>query len=169
MKNLKTKSIGVSLIEIMLVISILTIITLMSTRYFYVTRNAQRATEAAETVKYIVAASERWLATNTDYTNLTLQALVDRDYLPASFDNKNNPSNPWGGGIIVSGAGNTLTISLTNLDSKGCIAVASNLLHEACDQTTAPVAFCTPVGVFSNYTATITIPQTCYSPQLAPT
>jgi Tfp pilus assembly protein PilE len=168
MRALKIRATGVSLIELMLVIAILTIIVLMSTRYFYVTRNAQRVNETTEMIKNIVAASERWLATNNDYTGLTLQTLVDHDYLPKSFDVSNNPTNAWGGTIAVTGTSNTLTIILNNLESKSCVGLASNLATESCIQATPPTAFCSPIGGLANYTITLTIPQTCFMPSLAP-
>jgi prepilin-type N-terminal cleavage/methylation domain-containing protein len=108
---------GFSLIELVLVISIVAILIMAVGLTSGVRENA-KVHSASESVKALRTAAESYIAAgNMTYTGITVSGLQALGYLPASFSATG--SNPWGGNYAV--APNTDTnkvdISLTNVSS----------------------------------------------------
>src|SRR3989338_2429435 len=92
---------GIGLLELTLALAIIAVLLLMATRYYQMARFSQQINEGIDVIQSVHGAAERWHAINDNYADISLQALVDRDFLPAMADQRESPANPWGGGITV--------------------------------------------------------------------
>lgn len=89
---------GVTLLEIMLVLAIAAMVIVMSIRYYQSASNNQKVANALNIITAIVAAGESVLTAQGSLTNASSQIAA---YLP----NSTLPDSPWGGAISISGAG----------------------------------------------------------------
>ncbi len=87
---------AVSLLELMLCITVISILLFIGTRYFANVKYQQRLNHAATMVRNIISAANTWATRHPDYTTITLQNLIKVNLLPLNYD-----KNPWGGTIVV--------------------------------------------------------------------
>lgn len=105
MKRLKT-ILGVTLLEVMLVLAIIAIIIVLSIRFYQSASSAQQATAALSQVQSIVAAADA-LTPSSDYSAASLPAdIATYLHVPAG----SNITMPWGATVTISGSANILTI-----------------------------------------------------------
>jgi len=155
------KVIGIGLLEIMLVLSIMSLIITLATRYFIVTAASQKTNEAVEMVNNIATAGERWLVAHNDYSELTsLEDIQNRNFFPETISDTSG--NPWGGSITVSGSKNSMVIELGGIPSANCLSLANKLLPATCDPTYKATDFCDTKDASSSFAIKITQPNTCY-------
>lgn len=99
---------GISLLEVLLSLSIIAIILVMATRYFFVANNNNKINTTVSQVGGLVAAVNTWKGIKTTYEGLSVQALYDAGQLndfPGLDDGSTSSvtlKNLWGGTIDVS-------------------------------------------------------------------
>jgi len=94
-----TKKSGFTLIELVLVISIVALL-LMAIGVTSGVRESARVHAAAESVKALRTAAESYIAAGSmTYTGITVAGLQTAGYLPAGFSATG--SNPWGGNYTI--------------------------------------------------------------------
>jgi len=104
MKKSPQSMLGVTLLEIMLVLAIAAMVIVMSIRYYQSASNNQKIAAGLNAVTSIIAAGESVLGATGSLST------VATDALPYLSGNK-IPNSPWGGAMSISGAGpSTYTI-----------------------------------------------------------
>jgi Tfp pilus assembly major pilin PilA len=117
MKKSSRTLLGVTLLEIMLVLAIAAMVIVMSIRYYQSASNNQKVASLLNSITGIVAAGEGLLGTTGSLgtANAGLQA-----YLPGAA----MPSSPWGGPIsITNQAANTYTINVPSVPGSVCTQI----------------------------------------------
>ena len=95
MKRSFKSMLGVTLLEIMLVLAIAALIIVMSIRYFQSASTNEKVNAAVDTVTGIVAAGENYNNANGSFSGITASSL--NSYLPGGKP----PASPWGGSITI--------------------------------------------------------------------
>lgn len=83
-----SKQKGVTLIEVMLVLAIVSIILVTATRYYRTTVTTQRANETLAFMTNMVGGMEVWRGARFNYANITLRGLRDGGYLPIEINDQ---------------------------------------------------------------------------------
>lgn len=106
---------GVSMLELMLVIVIMTILVLGATRYFIVARDNLKITQTLGMINEVATASFEWTkGSQQGFSGIGLSDLVNKNLLPAKYLQNRN-INPWFGSLELSGSDKDLTITMTNI------------------------------------------------------
>lgn len=108
MKKFPKAMLGVTLLEIMLVLAIASMVIVMSIRYYQSASNNQKINAALNTITGIVAAGESYLAGSpaNGFNGVTMATF--NPFLGGA-----SPVSPWGGQISISAVGATsYTISM---------------------------------------------------------
>lgn len=124
------KNLGISILELLLALAIIAILLVMAVRYFELTRVAQQINDALHIISNIDTASESWLATHDDFTNVTLQSFIDDSLVPANFAQQH--VNPWNGDIEINANEKNnlaLDISFTNVPKNICQDLKNNVMQ----------------------------------------
>lgn len=121
------KQAGISLLEVLLSLSIIAIILVMATRYFFVANNSNKINTARQQVGAVVAAVNAWKDKNPTYQpqtgeTLEIATLYNDGFLAHSSSLVTDGGapelyNPWGYQITVSAVSGTsaqLTTTLPN-------------------------------------------------------
>jgi type II secretory pathway pseudopilin PulG len=146
---MKTKILGISLLELMLSLAIIAIILVAAMRYYQTTRESQQVNAAAEMVTAVYSAGASWIQFNKDFSGVNIAAFVSNGSLPASFANPN--ANPWGGAINTAPGQTTppntfaLTVSLTHVSTTACSDLAAKVQAKMPNAT----ANCSLIGIGS--------------------
>jgi major structural subunit of bundle-forming pilus len=131
--------VGVTLLEIMLVLAIAAMVIVMSIRYYQSASLSQKLNTAMSIITGVSAAAENYLNQKGTYSTLTNATLSA--FLPGSSD----LSSPWGGKIEIKGATDgTFTMTLNNIPATACTQLKALL------QTNKKVSLpdgCTPVTI----------------------
>ena len=134
MKRSLQAVLGVTLLEIMLVLAIAAMVITMSIRYYQSASLNQKVTAALNSVTAVVAAGESVLSAQgvTGFTGTN--AANFNPFLPGGAP---LPS-PWGGTIVPAGTGaNTYTITIPNVPNAACTQLRA--LVQQNNRMTAPV------------------------------
>ncbi len=129
---------GISLLEVLLSLSIIAIILVMATRYFFIASNNNRINDAREEIGLVVAAIHSWKGQNAQYdSNLDVSRLYNDGFLPKStylVINGTSASlyDPWGGQISVAGANNGATITANFPNYNDCLAIQNSYAEATC-------------------------------------
>lgn len=99
MKKSPQSMLGVTLLEIMLVLAIAAMVIVMSIRYYQSASNNQKITAGLNTVLGIVSAGESVLGAKGSFNSIATDAL---NYLP----NGVVPNSPWGGAMSITSQAN---------------------------------------------------------------
>ena len=112
---------GATLLEVMLVLSIVGLIILMSVRYYQSATTSSQIQQAMGIVQAITAAADNIAANGTGYASATsanIAAIAGAGILKA----------PWGGGVTISNQGATgYTVSIASTPVAVCSSVAIKL------------------------------------------
>lgn len=122
---------GFSLIELVLVISIIALL-IMAVGVSSGVRENAKVHSASESVRSLRTAAESYIAVgNMTYTGITISGLQTLGYLPASFSATG--SNPWGGNytIAVNTDVNKIDISLTGVSSSAAARLSALFANSA--------------------------------------
>jgi type II secretory pathway pseudopilin PulG len=120
-KTVKTM-LGVTLLEIMLVLAIAAMIIVMSIRYYQSASSAQQANAIIEQIQAIVAAADSLAQSSGSYQSANLSANL-KTLLPS-----NAMSTPWGGAINVSSnSASSYTIKISNPPTAVCLLMVTRL------------------------------------------
>ncbi|OGT52727.1 MAG: hypothetical protein A3F17_03445 [Gammaproteobacteria bacterium RIFCSPHIGHO2_12_FULL_41_15] len=133
---------GNSLLEILLVITVSSVLILLAVRYFTVVDLNMRVARAISQVDIISRASYEWLEYDqkADFSMISKDALIHSGLLQA-----NDFKNPWGGTIMVAPGSdhNHVKIELNHLSPYACQGLSRHLetiafanASSACDSGT---------------------------------
>ncbi|MCD6039799.1 MAG: hypothetical protein K0S27_1199 [Gammaproteobacteria bacterium] len=126
MKKFLKSMVGVTLLEIMLVLAIAAMVILMSIRYYQSASNNQKINSALNVITAIVSAGESYLTTAPSGG---LSAVANANFAP--YLGGTMPTSPWGGPVTVTGAtATTYTISMPASTAAGVCTQMSALLAQ---------------------------------------
>src|SRR3990167_4850439 len=110
---------AISLLEVLLSLSIIAIILVMATRYFFVASNNDKVNIVRQQIGSLVAAINSWKNQNPQYTSdLTVETLSNDGFLANSrslSEDKSTLYDPWGDTInlqTIAGSGAQITVDL---------------------------------------------------------
>ena len=111
---------GVTLLEIMLVLAIAAMVIVMSIRYYQSASMNQKINATLNNITGIVAAGESYLAATGTLAGLTAANLTP--YLPGGA----MPFSGWGGAMsITAGGANSYTINIPSVPGTACTQLLS--------------------------------------------
>jgi type II secretory pathway pseudopilin PulG len=114
MKRSFKSMLGVTLLEIMLVLAIAAMVIVMSIRYYQSASTNQKINAAVNSITGIVAAGENYLSANGTFSGLNSSMVAP--YLPGG----KMPNSPWGGPMSISSAATVdYTIKIPNVPAAG--------------------------------------------------
>ena len=122
---------GFTLIELVLVISIIAIL-IMAVGLTSGIRDNAKVNSAAQSIRTLRTAAENYIAAgNMTYTGITIAGLQTSGYLPAGFTATG--SNPWGGNylIAVNSDPGKVDISLTAVTSTAATRLSTLFANSA--------------------------------------
>lgn len=140
---------GISLLEIMLVIVIISAISLSATRYYLVTREGARVAQAADVIHNIAEASYTWVQAQSGFSGISLSVLTDTKLLPDDYSTNPTKINPWHGSLDLSvNSDNNLQVTLGSISSYNvcqdlAAKVAKSAASAVCTQTSTGTAIVT--------------------------
>ncbi len=109
MKKSPQSILGVTLLEIMLVLAIAAMVIVMSIHYYQSASNNQKIAAGMNTIMAVAAAGESYLATGPSTGLQSASNSTLSPYLGGTM-----PTSPWGGAITVAGVSSTsYTITMT--------------------------------------------------------
>lgn len=130
-KSFKTM-LGVTLLEIMLVLAIAGIIIAMSVRYYQQAATNQKVTAGVSAVTAVVAAAEQWKLKGAKLT--TLSSTANPPSLENYFPEGTAPLSPWTNvALSYSGAGGadrTYQVVIQTTDQGGCKILAEQIASQ---------------------------------------
>ena len=141
-------SLGISLLELMLALIIISTIIFSGIRFFRVARESERVTAAVSQVRQVAKASYQWLAGNTDFSSVSIQALVSAGLLPTNFSD-GTKANPWSGIISVSASSanpQQIQIELDSLPAASCESLKEKLANSGTGCCVSAVTTCDKAG-----------------------
>lgn len=142
MKKIAYQS-GISLLEVLLSLTIIAIILVMATRYFFLATNNDRINMTREQIGSVVAAIHGWKNQNPQYdTGLSISMLYNDGFLYKSSNMVVNGAppestaklyDPWGSPIIVKGASDHAEINLQLPKYSACRSLQNSYPDATCD------------------------------------
>lgn len=120
MKRIK-HMLGVTLLEIMLVLAIAAMVIVMSIRYYQSATSSEQANAVLGQVTAIVSAADGLAQAAGSYASVTTGTI-------GAVVGSNNMVSPNGGAITFTGAASTFTISIANMPAAVCAQVNARLL-----------------------------------------
>jgi len=127
---------GFTLIELVLVISIIAIL-IMAVGLTSGIRDNAKVNSAAQSVRTLRAAAENYIAAgNMTYTGISISGLQTSGYLPAAFSA--TASNPWGGNYAIAANASDsskVDISLTSVGSTQATRLSALFANSAASTT----------------------------------
>lgn len=141
MKILRKFMRAISLLEVLLSLSIIAIILVMATRYFFVATNNDKINIVRQQVGSLIAAVNSWKNQNPQYTAaLTIAQLSTDGFLANSrslSDDKTTLFDPWGDAIsLQSVQGTGAQISVTLPKSSDCNSLQNSYPDGECANAT---------------------------------
>lgn len=117
---------GISLIEVVLVLTVIIALGMLSVRYFQQTAEAQRIVKAATMINEGVKGARTWLEGHEDYCDgggITTAKMVALNLLPENYDDSD--VNPWGGHLSIEGlaiaSGCELDLVMNQIPRRSCL------------------------------------------------
>lgn len=148
MKKSFRTMLGVTLLEIMLVLAIAAMVVVMSIRYYQQAASNQRVNAMVDIITGFVAAGESYLNAAGSYTQVNASKLAP--YLP----NGSMPASPWGGAITIpTKTATTFTISIPSIPGTDCTKMNNLLIQQS--QNVA-IGTCPAAGANGPVTVTLT-------------
>lgn len=132
---------AISLLEVLLSLSIIAIILVMATRYFFVATNNDKVNILRQQIGSLVAAVNSWKNQNPQYTEtLTIQQLSNDGFLANSrslSEDKSILYDPWGDQITLNGiTGTGAQISVNLPKASDCNSLQNSYPDGTCSDTT---------------------------------
>jgi len=141
---------GISLLELLFAILVVTTVIFMATRYVKVGQDGANVTKAITQIRTVVEASYDWVRVEPNFCGkgnfadhncldpaqqLSLQKLVDSKLLPKEYDNKD--ISPWRSEMIVAPQGlDELKITIKDVPETACLALEGRLRSDKQDKDT---------------------------------
>jgi|GEM_PF-2146015 len=131
-RSLFKQHLGLSLLELMLVLTVVATILLASTRFFRIATENAKVNNAVSMIHEITDASFKWYETNPafDNGNFNFQTLVNMQLLPIKYFNPSKPAikNPWNGGISIEAFGpEHFNVNMTGVPVVSCTKLKNQL------------------------------------------
>ncbi len=129
--RLRSRKSGFTLIELVLVISIIALLIMAIGLTSGIRENA-KVHSAAESVKALRTAAESYIAAGSmTYTGITVAGLQTSGFLPAAFSATG--SNPWGGNYVIAPNtdANKVDISLTAVSASAAARLSALFANSA--------------------------------------
>ena len=142
MKKFKSSMLGVTLLEIMLVLAIAAMIIVMSIRYYQSAGTSNQANAVLQQIQAITAMADNLAQTNGSYSQISSGTL--KPLLPG-----NSFTAPWGGAITIS---NPTTISYDVSIASTPGAVCTLILNRLKNNAQYTGVTCPPSGGNLTYT-----------------
>ena len=121
---------GISLLEVLLSLSIIAIILVMATRYFFVASNTDRVNIARQEVGELIAATHSWKNQNPTYDpSLTINQLYQDGFLATSSSlsaARDKMYDPWGNEITYTASATGVSISMTTPSAGDCTSLLNS-------------------------------------------
>jgi Tfp pilus assembly protein PilE len=117
MKRTFKSMLGVTLLEIMLVMAIAAMVIVMSIRYYQSASSNQRVAAGADVLTGFVGAAVSYIQAGNTIASITNTTLAP--YLPGATI----PISPWGSSITVTGATATFTVSIGGVPPTDCFKI----------------------------------------------
>lgn len=137
------KQLGISLLEVLLSLSIIAIILVMATRYFFVATTNNKVNTSISQVGGLVAALHNWKGIKASFNGVSIQELYNSGQLegfPGLDDSSGTNvtvNDLWGNPYTVTPtSGNKVTISVTLPNTGNCQALANAYINAVCNGTT---------------------------------
>lgn len=111
---------GIGLLELMLSLSILSIITVMSVSYYQSASRSQRLAQATAMISDIYAAAKDFVKFSTE--DMSIEKMVDAGLLTTYYE-----TNPWGGDNEASLKDSSLTIKMEGLRHDPCQSLKNRI------------------------------------------
>lgn len=135
----KKTLLGVTLLEIMLVLAIAAMVVLMSIRYYQSASNNQKINAALGTATGVIAAGESYLSSVGSYTGISDAALAP--YLPDA----KMPASPWGVAVSIA-AINASSYNISIIVGVAACLPLQNLLTKNNSKLTSSTSCPAPTG-----------------------
>jgi type II secretory pathway pseudopilin PulG len=152
MKRFHKSMLGVTLLEIMLVLAIAAMIIVMSVRYYQAAQANQQANSALEMAQGIAAAADGLAQGTGTYSAITSSQI--KTLMP-----NQSMMSPWGTAVTFTQTGsNTYTVEFAETPGPVCAQLASRL---ACSATNSKYSSCSTCGTSApaDFTYTYTANQ----------
>lgn len=151
-KNISFQQLGISLLEVLLSLSIIAIILVMATKYFFLASDSDRVNVLRQEIGEVVAAIRNWKGQNPEYTSgLSYQKLYDDGFLAKSKFLANGEVSggglqlfgPWGQPIKLASNTDGVVISVQIPTNAECQMLLNSYPDGACDNgaNTGPAVF----------------------------
>lgn len=136
------KYLGVTLLEIMLVLAVAAMIIIMSVKFYQSATNNQQTNGALSMIQGITAAADSLAQGTGSYAAITTATV--QNLMP-----NNSMTAPWGGAITLSAAAtNTYTVTMAGTPTAVCFQLKSRLAGNT-KYTGVAANTCAAVGNFS--------------------
>ncbi len=148
MKRLTKSMLGVTLLEIMLVLAVAAMIIVMSVRYYQSASASQQSNSLLEQIQAITAAADGIAQGSNTYANLSTAQV--QPMMPNQSMN-----DTWGGAITVKGTGaTTYTVTIPGVPQNVCAPVIASLAANAKYTALKPAtsSACTGTSITITYT-----------------
>ena len=150
MKSIRVKlQSGISLLEVLLSVSIIAIILVMATKYFFVANDNDRVNVLRQQIGSIVAAIHSWKGQNPKFSSeISYLKLSQEGFLPKSKYCEESQGDgrhvgycqqmytPWGRPIVMSPDGNGVNLSAALKSHNECVALQNSYPDGTCDGVT---------------------------------
>lgn len=136
---------GVTLLEIMLVLAIAAMVIVMSIRYYQSATSSEQANAVLGQISAVVAAADGLSQATGGYAGVNTANVT-------AIVGTNNMVTPNGGAITVAGAATTFTVTVTLMPVAVCTQVSARLLANPhfTVQTACPAATGTAAWTYTN-------------------
>lgn len=129
---------GISLLEVLLSLSIIAIILIMATRYFFVASDNDRVNSTREEVGALIAAIHSWKGQNPQYSaDLSISTLWTQGFLANSKNLVTSGGtarlfDPWGQEITLVGSSGGAVINANLPSYNDCLKLQSSYPDATC-------------------------------------
>lgn len=158
MKKFARKMLGVTLLEIMLVLAIAAMIIVMSVRYYQSASSSQQANAVLQQIQAITAAADSLAQASGSYQEANISNTTLKPLLPNSANTTGDTIlSPWGTDITVGSAqASTYQVTIPQTPSGVCPLVISKLATNNHYQSLSPAtaAACGSSAADISYTYT---------------
>ncbi len=136
---MKRRQLGISLLEVMLSLSIIAVVLVMATKYFFMASDSERVNQARAQIASVMAAATGWETGNNDLNQLTISSLVDERYLAKTTDVTGGEGaeslvSPWKTAVEIVGdpSSGGRAISMVVASNPTCLKLAGSFSNASC-------------------------------------
>lgn len=139
---MKKRQLGISLLEVLLSLSIIAIVMVMATRYFFMASSGAKINQARAQVGAVMAAATDWEAQHNDLSGMSITSLIDSRFLARTQDVAGTQGaetlySPWKTPIEITSAGTVITMQVASAEL--CNRLAGSFTGASCASNTLNV------------------------------